>query len=291
MISLVIQNEEDKWLVALGAIGSRFRKIVELTKRPLKENDILAVVARNGELSFIPDSSQNEHCDQEAIRKSGIISQCVLPLFNRQGDLIATLQFDLGDLRRRKDRLYEAEDRFLKSLGAVVGDMILRFLNGEEARLARELDMVLIESLRATDLDEALKTYIERATALFEVETGHIRLLNSNGSALEMVTGAGDYYRAFRRLRRKIRIDSDSPTALAFEKNKSVVVNDLSRGLWRKTVLDSYKDDPLAYSVMQEIRSFANMPIRDANGNPIGTISLISYRPWTFADQRVRALA
>jgi signal transduction histidine kinase len=290
MLSLVMKNEDDEWLVALGAIGSRFEKIVELTKRQLKEDDILAVVARNRKPKFIPDSSRDEYCDQEAIKKSGIISQCVLPLFNRRKELIATLQFDLGDLRRRKDRLYEAEERILKSLGAVVGDMILRFLNGEEARLARELDMVMIESLRATDLDQALKTYIERATALFAVETGHIRLLNSDGSALEMVTGAGNYYKAFRRLRRKIRIDSDSPTALAFEKNKSVVVNDLSRGQWRRTVLDSYKDNPFAYSVMQEIRSFANTPIRDANGNPIGTISLISYQPWTFADPRVRAL-
>src|SRR5262245_11234537 len=109
MLSLVMPNEDDEWLVALGAIGSRFRKIVELTKRPLKENDILAVVARDGEardgeLNFIPDSRQNEYCDQEAIKKSGIISQYVLPLFNKKGELIATLQFDLGDLRRRKRR-------------------------------------------------------------------------------------------------------------------------------------------------------------------------------------------
>src|SRR5215470_8161293 len=290
MLSLVMQNEDDKWLVALGAIGSRFRKIVELTKRPLKENDILAVVARDGELSFIPDSGQNEYCDREAIKKSGIISQCVLPLFNREGDLIATLQFDLGDLRRRKGRLYEAEERILTSLGAVVGDMILRFLNGEEARLARELDVILIESLRAADLDQALKIYMERATALFDVEAGYVRLLNSDGSALEMVAGAGDYYKAFNYLRRKTRIDSDSPTARAFKTNDAVVVNDSSKTLWQRAVLDSYDDNPSALSVMRRIRSFANAPIRDADGNPIGTIGLVSYQPWTFTEPRMRAL-
>ena len=290
MLSLVMRNEDDEWLVALGAIGSRFRKIVELTKRPLKENDILAFVARDGELSFIPDSGQNEYCDQEAIKKSGIISQCVLPLFNRQGDLIATLQFDLGDLRRRKGRLYEAEERILTSLGAVVGDMILRFLNGEEARLARELDVILIESLRAADLDQALKIYIERATALFEVDMGHIRLLNSDGSELEMVAGAGDYYEAFKYLRREIKIDNDSPTALAFRLNGVVVVNDSSKNLWQRTVLNSRRNDPLVLSVIQKMRSFANTPIRNANGNPIGTACLISYQPWTFTEHRVRAL-
>src|SRR5262249_54099576 len=157
---------------------------------------------------------------------------------------------DLGDLRRRKGRLHEAEERILTSLGAVAGDTILRFLNGEEARLSRELDKVLIESLRAADLNQALKTYIERATALFKAQTGYIRLLNSDGSALEMVTGAGDYYEAFNYLRRKTGIDSDSPTAQAFRKNDVVVVNDTSKTLWQRAVLDFYNNKPFPLSVM-----------------------------------------
>ncbi len=291
MLSLVMQNEDDEWLVALGAIGSRFEKIVDLTKRPLKENDVLAVVARDGVMRFIPDSSHDEYCDQEAIRKSGVISQCVLPLFNRQEELFATLQFDLGDLRRRRDGLYEAEERILTSLGAVVGDMILRFLNSEEARMSRTLDEVLIESLRSNDLNQALRTYIERATALFKVESGYIRLLNSDGSALEMAAGVGDYYNTFNHLRRKTRTDSDSPTIRAFRKNKAVVVNDSSKSQWHRAVLHSYRDKTYAYSVMRQIRSFANTPIRNANGDPIGTIGLISYKPWTFAEPQVRTLA
>jgi len=305
MLSLVIKNEDDEWLVALDAIGSRFGKIVEMTKRPLKGNDILAVAARNKKLKFIPDSSQDKDCDPEAVKKSGIISQCILPLFARKGGLIAVLQFDLGDLRRRKDGLYKAEERILKSLGTVVGDTILRFLNSEEARLARELDRVLIESLRATELDQALKIYIEgtlktynegtdniEGTAnLFEVETGYIRLLNSDRSALEMVAGTGDYYEAFKYLRQKTKIDSASPTARAFRINDVVVVNDSSKNLlWQRAVLDSCSDHPLAHSTMQKIRSYANTPIADGNGNSIGTISLISYQPWTFTRPRVRAL-
>jgi signal transduction histidine kinase/GAF domain-containing protein len=290
MLSLAMKNEDDEWLVALDAIGSRFRKIVELTKRPLKENDILAVAAREKELKFIPDSSQDKYCDQEAVKQSGIISQCVLPLFDRKDKLIAALQFDLGDLRRRKGRLHEAEERILKSLGAFVGDMILRFLNSEEARLARELDQVLIESLRATDLNKALKIYIERASHYFKVETGHIRLPNSDASVLEMVAGTGDYYEAFKYHRRETEIFSDSPTAMAFGTNNPVVVNDSSNNLWQRRVLESYSDDPFARSTMQKIRSFANAPIKDGDGKPIGTISLISYQPWTFTKARVPAL-
>lgn len=290
MLSLAMKNEDDKWLVALDAIGSRFRKIVELTKRPLKENDILAVVAQKGELKFIPDSSQDKYCDQEAINKSGIISQCVLPFFDRKGDLIAVLQFDLGDLRRRKGGLYKAEERILKSLGAFVGDMIMRFLNSEEARLARELDQLLIESLRATELDQALKIYIKGAASIFKVETGYIRLLNTDKSALEMAAGAGDYHEAFKYSRRKTRIDSQSPTAMAFKTNDVVVVNDSSKTLWQRAVLESCIDEPFARSTMEKIHSYANTPIRDGDGKPIGTISLISYQPWTFTEPRVRAL-
>jgi signal transduction histidine kinase len=290
MLSLAMKNWDGQWLVALDAIGSRLRKIVELTKRPLNGNDILAVAARERKLKFIPDSRQDKYCDQEAVKKSGIISQCVLPLIDRNDDLIAMLQFDLGDLRRRKDGLYEVEERILNSLGVFVGDMILRFLNSEEARLARELDTVMIESLRATELDEALNIYIKGAANKFKVDSGHIRRLNSDGSALEMVAGTGDYYEAFKYHRQETKIDSESPTALAFKMGKEVVVNDSSETGWQKAVLESCRDDPIAYRSMQKIRSYANKSIMDGNGDAIGTISLISYQPWTFTKPQVSAL-
>ncbi|HZF37384.1 MAG TPA: GAF domain-containing protein, partial [Blastocatellia bacterium] len=304
MLSLVMRNEDDEWVVAMGATGSRFEKIVGTAKRPMKENDILAVVARNRELKFIPDSSQDKYCDQEEVKKSGIISQCILPLLDRKGELIAVLQFDLGDLRRRQGGLNKAEERILTSLGAVVGEMILRYLNSEEARLARELDEVLIESLRGAELDRALKiciegtieTYnkrtdnVERTADLSKVETGHIHLLNSDRSALEPVAGAGDYYEAFKYRRQRTKIDSDSPAARAFNLNDVVVVNDSSKNPWHRAVLDSCSDDPFAHSTMQKIRSYADTPIRDTNGAPIGTISLISYHPWAFTYTRARAL-
>ncbi|MGE0130467.1 MAG: GAF domain-containing protein [Blastocatellales bacterium] len=299
MLSLVMRDKDDEWLVALGAIGSRFKKIKDMTKRPLKENDILAVVARDGELKFIRDSSQDEYCDQKAVKKSGIVSQCILPLFDRQRRLIAILQFDVGDLKRRivgsTPRLYYSEERILRSLGAVVGATILRVLNRKEADLALGLDNVLIASLREaesneTDINRALQVYIEKAAELFNVRMGHIRLLRSDKITLEMVAGVGDYYEAFKGDRQKTTLDSDSPTALAFNKNGAVVVNNAEEDPWRKSVLDSCGDNLFAYSTLNEIQSFANVPIRDGGGNPIGTISLISRGPWWFTRTRVRAM-
>jgi signal transduction histidine kinase len=294
MLSLLMQDKEGDWLVAMSAVGSRFEKIVEMTKRPAHRQagaeDILAVVARNGKPEFIADSRLNPHCDQQAVRESGIISQYVIPLFDSEKNLIATLQIDLGDLRRRRRGLHRTEERILLSLGAVVGATILRVLNSQEAGFSRELDQALMQSLQAVELNEALRIYIERAAKLFKVDAGHIRLLKADENALQMATGAGDYYEAFKYIRQKTSIDGDSPSALAFREKRAVVINDSSEDDWRKSLLLSCRETPFAYSTLQMSRSYANTPIADGHDNLIGTISLISHQRWFFTRPRVRAL-
>ena len=294
MLSLRMRDREGDWLVAMDAVGSRFTKIVDMTKRPLNRpagaEDILSVVARNAAPEFIADSRSNPHCDQESIRISGIISQYIIPLLDREKRLIAALQIDLGDLSRRRRGLYKAEERVLMSLGAVVGATILRVLNHEEADLSREFDQVLMQSLQAAELNEALKIYIERAAKLFNVETGHIRLLKPDENALEMAAGTGDYYEAFKFIRQKTNIDSDSPTALTFRKKSLVVINDSSEDPWQKSLLLACRNEPFAYSALRKVRSYANAPIADGQANLIGTISLISHQPWFFTNPRAQAL-
>ncbi|HEY7183211.1 MAG TPA: GAF domain-containing protein [Blastocatellia bacterium] len=294
MLSLLMKDKECDWLVAMSAVGSRFEKIVDMTKRPLNRpagaEDILSVVARNGKPEFIADSRANAHCDREAVRKSGIVSQYIIPLFDSEKNLIATLQIDLGDLSRRRRGLYKTEERIMLSLGAVVRTMILRVLNSQEAGLSRELDQVLMQSLQAAELDEALRIYIERAAKLFKVDAGHVRLLKADENALEMATGTGDYYEAFKYSRRKTAVDGDSPTALAFREKQAVVVNESSDDPWRKSLLISCRETHSAHSTLLTARSYANTPISDGHGNLTGTISLISHQPWFFARPRVRAL-
>jgi|GEM_PF-2533306 len=290
MISLVTRDQDDEWLIAREGVGSRFEKIVEVTKRPMTQEDILAIVARNGQPEFIPDSAQDTRCDQETTRISGIISQYVLPLFDRGRHLIAVLQFDLGDLRRRQTGLFPAEEDILRSLGAVVEATLLRVLNREEADIARALDQALHESLRATELSEALDTYIKQAAEPFKVEAGHIRLLKNVEDVLEMVAGTGDYYEAFKVIRRKTGLDSNSLTAEAFKIQKVVVANNAEEHPWQKWALKEYWDNSAARSALQKERSFASVPIYDDKSNPIGTISLVSHRPWFFTRPRVNAL-
>jgi len=95
MLSLV----EGDFVVAKYAVGEGMEKIVEETRRAIDGPDILAEVARTGEVMVIEDSRVSGRCDQEAIKKSGIITQIILPLKARE-EVIGTLQVASMELRR-----------------------------------------------------------------------------------------------------------------------------------------------------------------------------------------------
>ncbi|MDX2039614.1 MAG: GAF domain-containing protein [Acidobacteriota bacterium] len=294
MLSMVMNDNDRDWVVAVSAIGSRFEKIREITKRLSDGHDILAITGREKQPRVILDSSKNENCDPVAVKKSGIISQYIFPLLGREKNLIAELQIDIGDLRRRSsdvkpDKVNIAEEHILSSLGAVINAYILRVLNREEADLVRGLDKVLIESLHADNLHKALLVYITQAAALFKADASHIRLLNNEG-VLEMVAGTGDYYEAFKVLRRRTALDSNSPTAEALTKQKEVVVNNSEAHPWQQWALKEYKNHPNAFSALKKEHSFANVPIRGDTEDAIGTISLVSNCAWHFTRPRVNAL-
>ena len=291
MISMVMQDKSDQWLVAKRAFGARFNEIIEITQRQVTEPDILSYAIRNRQPEFIQNSCADSRCDQDAISQSKIISQYVLPLFDREGDPIAVLQFDMGDLRRRSAGLYEAEQRILQALGAVVGAAILGEFNREEADIALKLDQALMGCMRANTRDAALQIFIRQAAEHFKVQGWHVRLpKHANENVLEMIAGAGDYYQVFQAIRQEIAADSDSPTALAFKNNCVVVINDSQRDDWQRKLLESYRNNLAAYDAYKNARSFANVPIRGDNGKPLGTISLISTERWFFTRSRVRTL-
>ena len=286
MISLVMQNNSDTWLVAKHAIGSRFTKILTQTQRPLEKGDILAWVVKHRKPAFIPDACADARCDQIAARASGIISHYVLPLFDRNDKPIAVLQFDLGDLRRRGAGLYEAEQNILQSLGTVVGATVLRVLNREVADRALQLDEALKEGLRLDNRDEALSFFIERAAKHFEVGMWHIRLPEAGD--LVMTAGRGAFFEALRSLRGRISQEGASPTVRAFKTNTATVVNLAQDDEWHRQLLASCCNEPAANAVCEQTNSYANVPIRNSDGQPIGTVSLLSFEQWFFTRSRVR---
>ena len=87
MISLV---DRDAGVIratrALGAMTG----VIELTKRPLDGDDILAVAVRAGRVIVVPDSQLDPRCDPAAVALSGLRGQVVVPLVDTE--VLGTLQ-------------------------------------------------------------------------------------------------------------------------------------------------------------------------------------------------------
>jgi len=94
MLSLI--NENTGQIEGKYALGKGWEDIKNDTKRELGGNDILAKAIREKCSQLSKDCTADISCDQPAIRKAGIKSQCVIPLvFNDKA--IGTLQIDLSD--------------------------------------------------------------------------------------------------------------------------------------------------------------------------------------------------
>ena len=290
MLSLVLDNETDgPWIVGRRAKGSRLEKIVEMTQRPFTGRDVLVVAAKEKSPRFIRDSRGNPLCDPAAVEKSGIVSQYVIPLCNLHEEPVAILQIDLGDSRYKSD-LHPSEKRVLESLGDIIGSTILRLLSREEIHIARDLDKALQNSLTAVSTEEALQRYIESAIKIFGADSGYIRLAGRGKETLTMMAGDGIYYEALRQARKTISVEGKSPTALAYRRNQRIVVNDAMKDQWHLDLCREHQRDEVTYAALTDIGSYANVAIKDGNGTPVGTISLLSRRPWAFTQPLVRSL-
>jgi signal transduction histidine kinase len=288
MISLMLENENDKWVVSKGKRGSRFEKIPAQAKWPLAEDSLLSRIARGQEPPLICDSRIYFDQEMAVLKESKIVSQYIVPLKNIQGDTIAFLQIDLGDARY-KDCLQDSEKRVLDSVGASVESTIARLINRVEANTARELDEALQKSLPAESISEALQRYLESAVRIFGADMGHIRLERPEDHALVMIAGTGPYYEAFRQMRSALAIDDDSPTRQAFS-GETLVVNDAPSNNWLQKQCKQYQNRADVMAVLKQIGSYANVVFRDERGKPIGTINLVSRQPWFFTRAQVRSL-
>lgn len=288
MISLVLRDQEQEWAVARKSIGARFGKIVEITKRPFSDNDILTIVAREKKPVFISDSRADERCNQEAVEKSGIVSQYVIPLLNLYHQTIAVLQVDLGQAPDEE----HFQKSVLDSLGAVISAILARIHNREEINIARELDEALKKSLSEHDRHKALQRYIAEAISIFGAEMGHIRLADKKEKVLVIRAGCGEYYDFFKKDRRRaIRFNDHSPTCKAFRGEESVVVNDAHNNEWHLSLMRRYRDNTQAKQILNRIESYANVPIKDDRDKPIGALSLQTSTPWFFTRAHANSLA
>lgn len=297
MISLVLDNQEEKWIVARQAIGARFRKITSQTQRLLSGQDVLAVVARECVPRFIPDSRDPVYCcDPDAVKQSGIISQYVIPLQRLNQTVIGLLQVDLGDVTY-KEQLNEYEQQVLNSLGELVSAGINRILNWIEAKIPHELGEKLKDCLSRHTMQDALQLFIEEAAKVFQVEMAHIRLADADQRLLRAVAGTGAYYEAIKQpantpslSRLTIDVGDASPTCKAFKTGQAYIINHADANPDFRVFRARFAEEPPLRQALGQFRSYANLAFNDENGNPIGTINLASRETWFFTRAQVNAL-
>lgn len=289
MLSIIYESMNEKWIVARGTRGKRFKKIEDVTKRQHPGKDVLAIVAEEKKPRFVKDSRESkEQCDELAIKKSGIISQYIIPLLDANQNTLGTLQIDLGDLTYLEN-LPEGEKKILDSLGMAISSTIDQAFRTEVMTFSRILDNARNDSYRENTLKGCLKMFIIRATKQLKIPRSQIRLYNSENRSLDLITGVGDYYESSKELRKSIDIQEKSPTALAFREGTTKVVNNMEADENRQELRERYKEGDIG-KALSENRSYINVVIKDTEGNDIGVLTLTAVEKFNFCQSYVRSL-
>ncbi|MDX2034651.1 MAG: GAF domain-containing protein [Blastocatellia bacterium] len=293
MISFWMPDQQEEMIIAKDAVGACFERIVEETRRSISSRDILAIVAKEKSPRYVPDSRQpDSYCDQATVDKSGLISQYVIPLTNRDKKVNALLQIDLGDASYKED-LQPHEKEMLEAIGSIVISILNRVFSGEESRLTLALDEALKKSLSADTVNEGLRKFLELTLRSFGLKGGYIRLAHEEKQSLDLVVGAGEFYAAVKSLRSETAFGDASPLAQAFRKGEANIVNDAAHNKdheWtRNRMLADGKSDRKTAEILDAIRAYAIIPFENESGQR-GTINLLTSEPWFFAWHHKKAI-
>jgi len=289
MLSLLFEDSAGDSIIALDAAGTRFRRIIDMTRRGLPGTDILAIVAGKTEAEYIRDAREDPRCESKAVEASGIVSQYVLPLRGSDGRVLGILQIDLGDTSYH-EATHPLEKIVMDALGDQIAEALNQFVEREELRIARELDRALVEAMSKEDLIDGVQHYIEKAIASLGANIGHVRLADFEKSKLRLIAGVGRYFEvAMTDERRDVDFSDLSPTCDAFHGRRVIVFNDVVRDPARKKMLARFRDGPVL-EALKEHQAYAIVPIKSRDGKSIGTVNITSNEPWFFTATHVKSL-
>lgn len=292
MLSFWMPDQQEEVIIAKAATGSRYKRIMECTRRPISGDDVVVLVAKEKRPRFIPDSRLPEsHCDPFAISQSGIISQYLLPLLDPKGKVTAVLQFDLGDVSHKQE-LLPAETEALNAIGDIVIAILNRVHSNVENQITRRFDQALEECISAETVNEGLQKFLELTLQAFGLEGGHIRLAQEDRHSLSSVVGVGKLYEKTKGTRNEIDFGEISPLARAFREEAPIIVNDAANNIDHQWMCERYKEkesNKALYADLKSIASYANVPFVTEGGER-GTISLFANSPWFFTWFHTEAL-
>lgn len=334
MLSLALYNLDREtntnraFIIAQQAVGSRFKSIVSHTKRSCEGNDILVIVANDDDPSprFIPESLKNKHCNKTAIKRSGLVSQYILPLTRGHNkSTFGTLQVDMGDLKTLGEKEFDGTEkaRMLKCFAEIFSAALMSVANNIENHILGSLDKAFNDSLKDIySPAEGLEVFFREAGKAFGVETGQLRLVKLSERdnppdgevTLVLETGFGEWFEIEKKFRPEIRSGDTSPLGCAFDAqvprvpNNVVddedferhqdssfagvpqVVNDVRGDSAWQAMLKSVPHGSEEHKWLKRIKSYAAVEFKGTNGRTLGVLSFGSTKPWFFMNFHRRAL-
>lgn len=296
MISLVLDDQDSRWIVAQKAFGRQWpAKVMPLTRRPLSGDDVLARVFKNGQAIFVADAQdpETDHgCDPRAAAEGDVVSFYAIPILGADRSPVAVLQVDLGDLRSSGPS--ETQKMVLDSVGALAGQVLNRAIDGEELRLTRKFDDALNDCLGSRTVPEASAHFVTRISQILGT-WGYVRLLTPDRQALELVGGIGDYHDVAQQSRKVVPLDDeDSSTVATFEaRQRRVIKNVIAQSAAAVRLRARYAGGSTG-NALDKIKSFAIFLIPDGGDSNeesfSGVIDISSTEEWFFTQSRLRSL-
>lgn len=303
MISLVLENAGAKWLVARTAKGRRMERLKMNFRRSLVYGGLFDQIARGQHPRLIPNANDPSVSSALGSSECGLESLYIVPLRALDNEIIGFLHIDLGDIRYKTEagsgnpsilqRICKEYERSLDPLGSVIESNIARLISRKEIQLGRALDEALKSNLEVPECSQAIQNFIEAAVKCFGADMGHIRLAQGKdeNQTLELIAGIGTYYEVMRTVRTRLLVSDDSPTCIAFrDETGKLIINDAQNDPTFQKFRDENSPNVIINNAYNEVGAIANLVFRKATGEPFGTISLVSKRPWVFTRARMNML-
>lgn len=289
MISLVLHDGEEQWIIAHEALGKGWQDgVLPKTQRRFLGKDALAIAAQEKELLYIRDATTDPRCDHVAALAGDVISFYAAPLLDHRKETIGVLQIDLGDMRDTEE-LSEDHRAVLVGLTAMTAAALNRAIQTDELALARRLDQAITGCLACDSPDNAAGCFVPAVARAIEAYA-HVRLLVPGTTKLRLVGGNGRYYEAARQGRPEIDVnDPDSPTARSFRERKRILSNDAETDDLAKRMRQKFTEGRMG-DALGMIHSFVNYPVGLPCGEPLGVLNIAFHRPWFFTQSLLRSL-
>lgn len=273
MLSLVYR-EKGK-VEAIDAIGSNWKRIVNMTKRNIKSDDILAIAVRKNKPIVIQDSRDHPNCDQKAVATAKVRAQAVLPLSVSERKAIGAIQVGFAT----DTPINSADLKTLIAFANQAAVIIMQKQSIEELETSRGLDRIIAESRAILGLEDSLNTFCEKMVKLIGTDTAHVRLMDED--VLRMVAGYGEYWN---RAKHTIRRLGDWPTGLVAMRRRGIVINDIDKCIPSQEMIRRYREEgnKEVADILSKMKSFACYPLIGQGGSVIGTFNTESQEKYLF---------